>query len=83
MDWVTPHTPARTLFLPIPSHTHRDSNPGRYLPKLDPKPAQGGKKLRRSSSDAATKGSVFGVSQRQMPSHFTIAPDWSSEAKQY
>jgi hypothetical protein len=60
----------------------KQPNPKKYLPKIDPKQQSGStqKKLRRSSSDTSAKGSMFTTSQHQMPSHFTIAPDWPSEA---
>ncbi|XP_065912754.1 uncharacterized protein [Dysidea avara] len=39
-----------------------------------------GKKLPRSKSETTTKGSMFASSQRTQPAHYTIHPDWTSEA---
>ena len=42
----------------------------------------GARRLRRSSSDVSSsaKGSMF-TPTRQMPSHFTVHPEWASEGQ--
>jgi len=44
------------------------------------KPLPQVKKFPRSKSETTTKGSMLGSSQRTQPAHYTIHPDWTSEA---
>lgn len=52
------------------------------IPNRKAEPPARHRQLRRSNSEkeGAAKGSMFTAKQQQMPSHFTIHPDWTSEA---